>query len=183
MSAVDPKLCRELAKQCGYHSGLNPTEKRQAGEQLTAAADLAERVLTEERIHDVVASAVDDNLPTDMNLEIAVLISEEIATRAAKELAGAVVDPAQRETDLREAVLYGCRFVAGRASIDEDGDDPIVSVPSTEDCEDLATGYAHRKAARAVVGLSAEEREMLDAFRADPSLLAIARNRLLGGAQ
>lgn len=73
-------------------------------------------------------------------------VADVIANRVAGKLAGRVVDSAQREADLREAVLYGCRFVADRITVDDGRGGPIVNTPSLDDCEDLATGYAHRRA-------------------------------------
>lgn len=114
-------------------------------------------------------------------------MAESIADRVAKELAGAVVDPArsdsaircavedaartfapeaaeqiadralrdlgitgaQREADLREAVLYGCTFIrSGIEAFTELDGETRYEAPSVRECEDAATEYARSKVAR-----------------------------------
>ena len=97
-------------------------------------AKLAERrTLTKEQVHAVVREAINHEEVLAGHPAI-----ETIAALAAKELAGAVVDQAQREADLREAFLAGIEH--GDGWIDQAGREET----SGKD-EDVAAEYARSK--------------------------------------
>lgn len=129
---VDADLCKELARKLGSSTMLFESEARDAAAQLTAAADLAERTkrderihaqeriavesgwveldhpahstLTEERARKVVREAAIAEIRADPDAGMPFPVADAIATRAAKELAGAVVD--QRASRLPSRVLH-----------------------------------------------------------------------------
>lgn len=111
---LDPLLCRSIAALALESATTDPSGRwhpdtlRSAAAQLTAAADIAERALTEERAREVVKAAAADEIdayfgPKD-RLSLARLASD-IATRAAKELAGAAVGLNAEERDTLAAHL------------------------------------------------------------------------------
>lgn len=90
---LDPALCRRLAERL-FASNLDIGPG--IADQLLAATDLAERTLTEERVREVVRAAVAAHWPPSWpkNEHSALLrdtTADSIATRAAKDLAGATV--------------------------------------------------------------------------------------------
>ena len=149
---LDPALCRQMADR------MRAMWMPAVTDQLTAAADLAERkTLTDQQVSEAIKRAFAE-VDGDILDEVDDTTVAAIATRAAKELAGAVVGlsaedlavldsmrawvspviqpaaaalldrlrfgsvviPAQREADLREAVLYGIQWALSETGLDSD---------------------------------------------------------------
>lgn len=113
---------------------------------LKLAPATEERTLTEERVREVVRTAIEDLTDRDgVGVHRA-----RVADRVAEKLAGAVVDPAQREADLRDAFCAGFAFAEDKADISEhDGwhrTNPRIEWPTAGQREQAAAEYARCKA-------------------------------------